>query len=58
MSIEMWRDPNTGKRYPIGTMGWEGAQKFSQILDALVPTYGFWAGPGWAGFSIKKDDSI
>ena len=39
--------PNTDPVYDIGTIGWEGPQNFSQLIDSLIPTYGLWAGPGW-----------
>jgi hypothetical protein len=51
MSTTTWTDPVTKIQYPIGTIGWEAPQKFSQIIDALIPTYGLWAGPGWARYS-------
>ena len=35
--------------YKIGTIGWEGPNSFSQLPDSTIPTYGLWAGPGWAG---------
>lgn len=55
MSVEMWPDPNNPEiEYPIGTVGWKGPREgFWRILDynsdMIVPTYGYWAGPGWCG---------
>jgi hypothetical protein len=36
-------------QYKIGTIGFEGPKKLSQALDSLIPTYGLWGGPEWAG---------
>jgi hypothetical protein len=43
--------------YFIGTIGWEGPNRLSQIGDFFVPTYGLWAGPGWSGgLRVPKGD--
>lgn len=49
MSTIDYPNPLGGKPYKIGTIGWAAPKNFSQIFDALVPTYGLWAGPGYAG---------
>jgi len=64
MSTTTWTDPITKQPYKIGTIGWElpkpkGLWDFclntvkgtylGMIKDILVPTYGFWGGPGWSG---------
>jgi len=47
------------KEYSIGEIGWEGPNTISQAFDALVPTYGLWAGPGWAGgFRVLNSEDI
>ena len=50
---------NTQPVYQIGTIGWEAPQApelelgdvfryLKQLPDAALPTYGYWAGPGWS----------
>jgi len=47
------------KEYPIGTIGWEGPNRLSQIGDFFVPTYGLWAGPGWSGgLRVPNGDKV
>jgi len=88
MSTTEWTNPNTGKGYPIGTIGFEynnpifkafdfaldaarkifpGATAYNLLFGAKegngawCPTYGSWAGPGWASghrYSTAEDDKI
>ena len=40
MSTETWIDPNDKtKRYEIGTIGWEGPKKLSQLPDSIVLSF-------------------
>ncbi|MDY0130805.1 MAG: hypothetical protein RBR63_11595, partial [Methanosarcina vacuolata] len=55
MSTEIWTDSNTQIKYQIGTIGWESFQKLPQLPDSIIPTYGIWAGPGWAP-GVENED--
>ena len=62
MSTTKWTDPNTEIEYKIGTIGIESFKPkgffdffqnipgyLSMIGGIIIPTYGLWAGPGYAG---------
>ncbi len=52
MSVTGYLAPNK-ELYWIGRIGWEGARPISASAEAfpdlIVPTYGYWGGPGWSG---------
>lgn len=60
--------PLNGKDYFIGTVGMVGADWiwnygmkvgdwWSQIWDSRCPTYGYWAGPGYAGGARQRTNA-
>jgi hypothetical protein len=62
MSTTEWTHPVTEKKYDIGTIGLESFKPkgffdffqnipgyLSMIGGIIIPTYGLWAGPGYAG---------